>query len=86
MASSSEIFDQLSEKFAALAANNPAAEIEKNVKAMMGSAFEKLDLARREELEVLRDMLDRALTRIDTLEQRLDQLDASAESQPAAPK
>lgn len=69
------IFDNISEKFAALAANNPVAELEKNAKSVLAGAFDRLDLVQREEHEVLRAMLERALVRIEALEQRVAALE-----------
>ncbi len=43
--------DEIGSKLSELAANSPARDIEKNVKAMLGSAFGKLDLVTREEFE-----------------------------------
>ena len=37
------LFDDLSQKFSELLANSPARDIEKNAKALMSSAFDKLD-------------------------------------------
>ena len=73
--STAAIFESLSEKFAELAANNPMSELEKNAKSMLAGAFDHLDLVQREEYDVLRDILERALERIDALENRVAELE-----------
>ncbi|MBQ7626890.1 MAG: accessory factor UbiK family protein [Rhodocyclaceae bacterium] len=80
--STAAIFESLSEKFAELAANNPVAELEKNAKSMLAGAFDHLDLVQREEHEVLRDVLERALMRIEALENRVAQLEGGKSTLP----
>jgi BMFP domain-containing protein YqiC len=63
-----------------LIAKSPAADIERNVKAFMGQAFNRMDLVTREEFDVQADMLSRALVRIDTLEQQLHALEVRVAS------
>jgi BMFP domain-containing protein YqiC len=63
-----------------LIAKSPAADIERNVKAFMGQAFNRMDLVTREEFDVQADMLSRALGRIDTLEQQLHALEVRVAS------
>ena len=53
------LLDDIGAKLSELAANSPARDIEKNVKAMLGSALSKLDLVTREEFEVQREVLAR---------------------------
>ena len=76
------IFESISEKFAELAANNPMSELEKNAKSMLAGAFDHLDLVQREEYDVLRDVLERALERIDALENRVAQLEGGKSALP----
>lgn len=58
-----------------LIAKTPAADIERNVRAMMTQTFSRLDLVTREEFDIQAQVLERALVRIATLEQRIDQLE-----------
>lgn len=51
-----------------LIAKSPAADIERNVKAMMTQTFSRLDLVTREEFELQTKLLQRALERIAVLE------------------
>ena len=63
-------------RLAQLAANNPAREFEKNSRALLGTAFAKLDLVTREEFDVQSDVLARARARVAELESRVDELEA----------
>ena len=67
--------DDIGAKLSELAANSPARDIEKNVKAMLGSALSKLDLVTREEFEVQREVLAHARQRLSELELRIAQLE-----------
>ena len=71
--------DDIGAKLSELAANSPARDIEKNVKAMLGSALSKLDLVTREEFEVQRAVLLRTREKLDALAQAV----ATLEKRPA---
>lgn len=58
-----------------LIARSPAADIERNVKALMAQTFSKLDLVTREEFDIQAQLLERALARVAALEQRLQALE-----------
>ena len=68
--------DELGAKLSELAASNPARDFEKNAKALLGSAFGKLDLVTREEFDVQRDVLVHARQKLVELEQRVAELEA----------
>lgn len=70
------ILDEIGAKLSELAANSPAKDIEKNVKALLGSAFGKLDLVTREEFEVQREVLAHARQKLLELEERIAELEA----------
>ena len=76
--------DDIGAKLSELAANSPARDIEKNVKAMLGSALSKLDLVTREEFEVQRAVLARTREKLEALERQLSELagDAPARTTP----
>ncbi|MGG4603959.1 accessory factor UbiK family protein [Alcaligenaceae bacterium 429] len=61
-----------------LIAKSPAADIEKNVRAMMTQAFSRMDLLTREEFDTQSALLDRALQRIAALEARVQALEDAA--------
>lgn len=70
------ILDDIANKISELAANSPARDIEKNLKAVLSGAFGKLDLVTREEFEVQREMLAHARLRLAELEARVAVLEA----------
>lgn len=59
-----------------LIARSPAADLERNVKAMMGQAFTKMDLITREEFDVQADLLARSRERVEQLSAQIQQLEA----------
>jgi len=80
----SSFFDQISGKLSEIAANSPARDIEKNVRAMATSAFSRLDLVTREEFDVQAQMLLRAREQLSALEQRVAELEAALAAKDAA--
>lgn len=68
--------DELGAKLSELAASNPARDFEKNAKALLGSAFGKLDLVTREEFDVQRDVLVHARQKLVELEERVAELES----------
>jgi ubiquinone biosynthesis accessory factor UbiK len=70
------ILDELGAKLSELAASNPARDFEKNAKALLGSAFTKLDLVTREEFDVQREMLAHARQKLTELEERVAALES----------
>lgn len=67
--------DEIASKFAELAASSPAKDIEKNVRAMLGGTFERLDLVTREEFDVQREVLAQTRLRLQELEARVAELE-----------
>ncbi|MCC4118985.1 accessory factor UbiK family protein, partial [Aromatoleum toluclasticum] len=55
---------------------NPARDFEKNAKALLGSAFGKLDLVTREEFNVQREVLAHARQKLAELEDRVATLES----------
>jgi len=70
-----KIFEEFSNRVAALMAATPAADIEKNLKAMLGAFFTKLDLVTREEFDVQAQVLLRTREKLKELEQRIAALE-----------
>lgn len=50
---------------------SPAADLERNLKALLAQTFQKLELVTREEFEVERERLARLQTRLEALERHL---------------
>lgn len=70
------ILDELGAKLSELAASNPARDFEKNAKALLGSAFGKLDLVTREEFDIQREVLANARQKLVELEERVAALES----------
>lgn len=54
---------------------SPAADLERNLKAMLGHTFQRLELVTREEFDLQRELLARARARLEQLEARVAQLE-----------
>ncbi len=70
-----KVFEEFSGRLAGLLAASPAADIEKNVKAMLGAFFSKLDLVTREEFDVQAQVLSRTRNKLKDLEARIAALE-----------
>ena len=69
-------FEQLQQNVANLVAKSPVADVDRNVRALMGSAFTKMDLVTREDFEAQMDMLRRTTERVTALETQVRTLEA----------
>lgn len=69
-------FEEIQRRIAELAATSPAKDLERNVKAMLSSTFNKLDLVPREEFDVQAKVLARTRERLEALERRIAELEA----------
>jgi BMFP domain-containing protein YqiC len=74
----SRLFEELSGKLSALFAQSPAKDVEKNLRALLGSFFSRLDLVTREEFDVQAKLLARSREQISALESRVAELEAKA--------
>ena len=52
---------------------SPAADLERNIKALMGQTFSRLDLVNRDEFEIQVELLRALRTRVEALEEKLEQ-------------
>ncbi|TAM89253.1 MAG: accessory factor UbiK family protein [Candidimonas sp.] len=68
-------FEEFQKNLSDLIAKSPAADIERNVKAMMTQTFSRMDLITREEFDVQADLLKRAMARIVALEAKVQELE-----------
>ena len=73
-----KIFEDLNNRLGALIAASPAADLEKNARALLASFFGKLDLVSREEFDIQTQVLLRTREKLKTLETRLDELERTA--------
>ena len=69
-------FDDLSNRIRDLLRDSPAQDLEKNLRALLSSWFERLDLVLREDFEVQKKLLERASGRLTELEARVRELEA----------
>jgi BMFP domain-containing protein YqiC len=56
--------------------NSPAQDLEKNLQALLSAFFDRFDLAAREDLDVQKRLLERALGKLAILESRVAELEA----------
>lgn len=75
MKSRTDWFEDMQKNVSDLIKNSPAADIERNVKAMMTQTFSRLDLVTREEFDVQAAVLEKALARLAALEARVKALE-----------
>lgn len=73
-----KLFDELGTKLSELAAASPAKDLEKNVRALLGSVFARLELVTREEFDVQCEVLAKARERLAVLEARIAELEKRA--------
>ena len=75
-----KFLENISAQISAALAATPAADIEKNLRAMLTSSFARLDLVTREDFEVQKDILARAQARLATLEAKIAELEGRRQS------
>jgi BMFP domain-containing protein YqiC len=63
--------EELQQRLAALIAASPAADVQRNLKALLAQQFSRLDLVTREEFEVQREVLAKTREKIEALEAHL---------------
>ena len=75
-----KLLDELAGRFTSVLTNLPAGEVDKNVRALLSSAFSRLDLVSREEFDVQQAVLAKAREKLAELEKRV----ATLEGKPPA--
>ena len=80
-----KLIDEINEKMKAVLAQGPAADIEKNLRALLAGMFSRLDLVTREEFDVQREVLLRTRAKLAELEKKVVALEADA-ARTAAPR
>ena len=73
-----EIGDRINEAFR----DSPAADVEKNLRAMLLAWFDRLDLVVREDFEVQKKLLERAQAKLAELEARIGELESRQKPNP----
>ena len=75
-----KIFDDIDQRLRQVFAQSPAADLEKNLRALMTSFFARLDLVTREEFDVQRQVLLRTREKLAQLEAQVAELESKLES------
>jgi len=69
--------DELQDRLSALMQGTPAAEVQKNIRALLTQQFARLDLVTREEFDVQTKVLGRTRAKLEELERKLAELEAA---------
>ena len=72
------LLDDIGVKLSEVLARSPARDIEKNVRALLATFFDRMDLVTREDFEVQKRVLERTRMRIAELERRVAELESNA--------
>ena len=73
----SRLLDDLRARIESALRDSPAQDIERNLRALLASWFDRLDLVLREDFEVQKKLLERAQSKLAELEARIAELEAS---------
>jgi hypothetical protein len=76
--------DEWAHKIGQAIGNSPAKDVEKNIRAMLQSGLQRLDLVPREEFEIQAQILQRAREKLEVLEARVGELEARRSNPPRA--
>ena len=72
MATERQAFLQdVQQRIAELIRSSPAADLERNLKAMLAQTFQRMELVTREEFEIQLETVERLRSRVEALEARL---------------
>ncbi len=69
------LLDEIAARLSQLRASGPAADFEKNSRALLSGLLGRLDLVSREEFDLQRELLDHALEQVRQLEARITELE-----------
>jgi len=70
-----KIFEELRSRIDEAFRNSPAQDIEKNLRVLLSSWFDRMDLVLREDFEVQKKLLERAQAKLAELEERVAELE-----------
>lgn len=73
-----QFLDDLSQKIREMVGSTPAADINKNMRALLQGAFTKLELVTREEFDIQTEVLRRTREKLERLEQQLTELESKS--------
>jgi len=77
-----KFLDEINDRMRAVFAQSPAADLEKNLRAMLGGLFSRLDLVTREEFEIQREVLTRTQAKLAELEKQVAELEPASNRTP----
>jgi BMFP domain-containing protein YqiC len=72
-----KLLNDIAERMRAAFAQSPAADLDKNLRAILMSVFSRLDLVTREEFDVQREVLARTRAKLQELEAKVAEMEAS---------
>ena len=72
--------NEISNKIKEIVGSSPLADVEKNINALLKSAFTKMELVTREEFDVQAEVLRKTREKLEKLQSRLSELEASQKS------
>lgn len=78
---SQKALDEINAKVSDLIAQNPAKDLEKNMRALLAAVFARLDLVTREEFDVQQEVLKRTREKLTQLEARVAKWENSVKSE-----
>ena len=81
---SEKILDDIDRRMREVFAQSPAADLEKNLRALLSSFFARLDLVTREEFDVQRQVLLRTREKLAALEAQIAELERKAATDSSA--
>jgi len=70
-----KLFEEIDQRMREIFSRSPAADLEKNLRALLASTFSRLDLVTREEFDVQREVLARTRAKLEELEAKLAELE-----------
>jgi ubiquinone biosynthesis accessory factor UbiK len=68
-------FEDINARVSEVLRDSPAADIEKNLRAMLAAWFDRMDLVLREDFDVQKRLLERAQAKLAELETRIAELE-----------
>ena len=71
--------DEINQRMKNVLEQSPAADLEKNLRALLAGFFSRLDLVTREEFDVQREVLARTRAKLRELEAKVAELETSRE-------
>jgi hypothetical protein len=80
-----KLFDDIDRRLREVFAQSPAADLEKNLRALLASFFARLDLVTREEFDVQRHVLLRTREKLAQLEAQIAELEAKLDTRNKSP-